>query len=229
MVAMASLTAADDKQPEDVVTLKNGDRITGKIKGMTQGQLALDTDHLGTLNIAWVHIQGIAGTEVFEVESEAGDTYVGSIRPSEQKGKILIVEGDKTTELDQAQVVRIVPIKKRFWGRIDGAVSLGYSYTKSSNVSQLSFNGAAAYRSQRHMTDLTLATSVTVQEVADTTSRVSLVGAHTRFLEHDWLAQTDATFGQNQELGFDAQVLLGGGGGDSSSGPTATGSRFSAD
>lgn len=213
LVALAGSGVAADSPREDVVVLENGDRISGQIKGMTQGQLVLDTDHLGTLNIPWVHIRQVSGAEKFEVELEDGRMYVGSIQPSKQTGQVSVVGDDKTDALGKAEIVRIVPLKKSFWGRLDGAVNIGYSYTKSSGVAQLSVNADTMYRTRRHMTDLALSTIFTVQQVADSTRRIDLSGIHTRFLEHNWLWEAQAGATENQELGVDARVLVGGGGG----------------
>lgn len=214
ILALASLGAAADAQHQnDVVILDNGDRISGEIKGMSQGQLVLDTDHLGTLNIPWVHIRQITGDETFEVELEDGDMHVGSIEPSEHTGMISVVGQNQTIDLHKVQVVRMVPIKKSFWKRLDGGVNLGYSFTKSSEVSQFSLSADASARTQRHMTNLTLNSIFTVQQVAETSSRLELTATRTRFLPHNWLVEGAAGIIHNEELGVNARVLLGGGGG----------------
>ena len=48
---VAGLAHAADKT--DVVTLVNGDRLTGEIKGLEQGKLSFKTDATGTITIEW--------------------------------------------------------------------------------------------------------------------------------------------------------------------------------
>ena len=42
-------------QKTDVVYLTNGDRITGKVSEMTQGQMKFETDTMGYVYIRWAH------------------------------------------------------------------------------------------------------------------------------------------------------------------------------
>jgi len=213
LVFTSTSSVATTHKRDDVVVLDNGDRLTGEVKGMNQGQLVLDTAHLGTLNIPWVHIHQITGAAEFEIVLADGDMVLGSIEPSSKTGMIAVLGREKRTELHKEQVVRVVPIKKRFWGRFDGGVNLGYSYTKSSEVAQFSLNADVIARTEHQMTNLALNTIFTAQQVAENSTRLALAGAHTRFLEHNWFVEGQAGVIHNEELGLDLEVLLGGGGG----------------
>ena len=43
----------------DIVVLKNGDKITGEVKGLERGKLEFSTDSMGTVSIEWEDIQEI--------------------------------------------------------------------------------------------------------------------------------------------------------------------------
>ena len=70
LVGFAAPVAAHDKT--DVVTLKNGDRFTGEIKGVAREALEFDTEAVGTINIEWPHIASITSTFDYEVEVTEG-------------------------------------------------------------------------------------------------------------------------------------------------------------
>ena len=50
---------AQARPKTDVVILKNGDRITGEIKGLDLGILTLKTDWMGTVEIEWDNIERV--------------------------------------------------------------------------------------------------------------------------------------------------------------------------
>ena len=64
----------------DVVTLGNGDRITGEVKRLERGRLEFETDDAGTLYLEWDNLLSvIAATRVFEVVTGDGRRFVGTL------------------------------------------------------------------------------------------------------------------------------------------------------
>ena len=47
------------QRKSDLVTLYNGDRVTGEIKSLGNGVLKLSTDSMGTVNIEWQEIASV--------------------------------------------------------------------------------------------------------------------------------------------------------------------------
>lgn len=74
-------TPAQVDAKDDVVILKNGDRITGKIRSMESDELEIATQHSGTIKIGWGEIQHIQPAEPLsvtvhrdvEIPEEAGE------------------------------------------------------------------------------------------------------------------------------------------------------------
>jgi hypothetical protein len=99
----------------DIVHLKNGDRLTGEIKGLARGKLTLLTDAVGTVAVEWSEIDRVKSEFLFEVETEAGGRFFGLIQPSSDQGKMDVEELAGTTTLEQARVVEITPIEETFW------------------------------------------------------------------------------------------------------------------
>ena len=59
------------------------------------------------------------------------------------------------------EVATITPIGSSFWTKLDGSLDLGYSYTKSSEISQLNFNSNTLYRRPAFEARLTASATVT--------------------------------------------------------------------
>jgi len=53
LLLLATSSALDAQGKTDVVTLANGDRITGEVKRLDRGRLEFSTDDAGTLYLEW--------------------------------------------------------------------------------------------------------------------------------------------------------------------------------
>src|SRR6188768_3628660 len=77
---LATLAFAQPKT--DIVTLANGDRITGEISALERGQLEFKTDDAGTLYLEWDKLVSlVAATRLFEVVTSDGRRFLGGLDP----------------------------------------------------------------------------------------------------------------------------------------------------
>ena len=98
MIACSS-AAAWGQGRTDVVTLINGDRITGEILELDRGRLELKTDNAGTIEIEWDKIARIEATRQFDVVTSDGRRFLGSLGRTGD-GFLLIVGGETVTSAD---------------------------------------------------------------------------------------------------------------------------------
>ena len=64
----------------DVVTLRNGDRITGEIKRLERGRLEFSTDDAGTLYLEWDKVISVVSTtRQVEVMTRDGRLFLGTL------------------------------------------------------------------------------------------------------------------------------------------------------
>jgi hypothetical protein len=94
------------------------------------------------------------------------------------------------------------------------SLSLGTSYTKASDVGQLSFNGNANFRTRKHYLELGLSSIFTSQEDKETTKNNDFNFHYARFFKHHWTVSGKTGFQQNSELGVDLRFLLSAGAGN---------------
>ena len=66
----------------DVVTLANGDRITGEIVRLERGRLEFKTDDAGTLYLEWDKLSSLVSTRLVEVLTTDGRRFLGSLGPA---------------------------------------------------------------------------------------------------------------------------------------------------
>ena len=197
-------------QKTDIITLHNGDRITGELKGMRTGLLQLSTDNMSTIYIEWDKIKEIHTDKFFQVELDDGRIYFGSLQVSEYKDMILVKGVTLEKELFLRHIVEITRIKETFWDILGGFVQLGISYNKGSNVAEFSFNADLTYNIRKRQFELIM--NSVISSTGDTTTSKNQNAAFTylRYLERKWFWSALVSMNQNTTLGLDLRANIGG-------------------
>jgi len=214
-VTLAGVGAATplSAQKADTVVLRNGDRIVGEIKSVERGALSYKTDDMGTLAIKWDKIRRIISYRYFEVEVASGLVYYGQLLEAPAEGSLIVAVGSFSDTLPQSEIVRVNPIGRSFLSRVDGHLSMGFTYQRANKVWNLSADFGADYRTRQWLTQLESNVYFQDEAASSATSRSSLSLEQQRFLAHRWLLLGAGQLEQNQELDLDLRALLTGGGG----------------
>jgi hypothetical protein len=209
-------TLSSFAQKTDTIFLDNGDRIIGEVKSLEYGLLTHKTNSAGTLQVEWEDITFVLSNKTFEVEMKDGTTYYGQLVEPDEAKRLLIQSENFSFSVDMIEVVKLHQIKNRFWARIDGSVSLGINYTKSSTLGQLDFSSNITYRYKKNYTMFSYDGTFTNQENPNTkTRRQDLSITPYWLLQKRWFAGVHTGLQQNSELGLDMRIMLGGGIGES--------------
>src|SRR5262245_21185335 len=197
--AIATSAAA---QRTDVVTLANGDRITGEVTKLDRGQLEFKTDDVGTLYFEWDKLVGVTSSmHTFEVTTVDGLRYVGSLGQAAPRSIQIVAPAGAT--LTMAEVSHIMQIGRGFWAKLDGSISAGFSYTQSSGVAQLNFNADTTYRRPAFQVRFAGAyTATTTDDDPDPTDRGSIEGTYSRFLPMRLILLGIGRLESNESLGL---------------------------
>lgn len=204
------LQPAHARDKTDVITLHNGDRLTGEIKSLQYGQLQLSTDDMGTIAIEWEAIANIESNYVFDVEEIGGDRYSGVLGTSPD-GTVTVASPGGTGEIVHQRVTRIAQLESGFWSRIDGSFSAGYSFSKSSDVTVISGGFDATYRSEDIAAALGLDINSTTSPEQGQQDRDKIAFTYQWLLENRNYWAGIASLERNEELGIDSRMQLGGG------------------
>jgi hypothetical protein len=200
-------------QKTDTVYLYNGDRITGEIKRLEYGILFLKTDGLGTINIEYHRIKTFYSKHQFIIQLDNGLRFFGSLDTSGTPGYVYLRVNEFRIPEPISEIVEIYPVKNRFWKRLDGAIDLGYSYSKASTISQFNFSGHVDYRVKKSFTQITGSSTLTDQQERDRIRKQDYNVLFRRFFKNQWFAGVFGGVQQNTELGTDYRLGGGLGGG----------------
>ena len=199
------------REKTDVIHMLNGDRITGEITKLEYGRLQIRTDSMGTLNIEWQDISTLISEHQFEFEMSNGERFYGTLEEGAAPTVLILLIKANPNELAFKEVVRITPIEDTFVDRLTGSLSVGYNYTKASDVAQFSFISSTTYRTRERAVTLNLNAVVTSDQVDDVTERYDTNVTTTRFRADRWYNSWIAGFEHNDELGLDLRTSFGGG------------------
>jgi Protein of unknown function, DUF481 len=206
LAATGPVMAADT----DVVVLRNGDRMHGEIKGMQYGRLELSTTSMGTVYVEWDKVAGLTSPNFYEFELMDGSRHYGSLDAADAGTLGVALEG-QITSLDVARVVRIRPIKPSFWDRLDGSVSLGASYTRSSEIGQGSLNVSVGTRRPAFELKTDFSTTITIQPDQPDQSRTVGSVSYLKLMRNRWFVPGTGKLERNTDLGLDLRSSVGGG------------------
>jgi Protein of unknown function, DUF481 len=211
-VALARIFSADAgaQGRTDIVTLANGDRITGEIIQLDRGRLEFKTDDAGTLYLEWDKLTSLVALRLCEIVTEDGTQYLGTLARAPTRSITVVTPGGEIP-LQMSGVTRIVPIGTSFWRKIDGSIDAGFSYTRSSGVAQLNLNSDSVYR--RPASQFRSMLSVTMTEKDDDEGRDDRGSLEISWLKYPWkrwFVTAAGRFETNESLGLTLRSQVGG-------------------
>ena len=210
LVICAHATRAS-AQKTDVVTLANGDRITGEIERLERGRLEFSTDDAGTLYLEWDKLVSlVAASRIFDIVTTDDRRFLGSLAPGAAR-TLTVIQTSGPLTLPMAQVTWISPIGKGFWNKLDGSFDTGFSYTRSSGIAQLNVNSTTSYRRPGFQARLNASFTGTETEDSDNRDdRGALEMAYMRYRTR-WVVTGSGRFETNESLGIELRSQVGGG------------------
>jgi hypothetical protein len=207
-LVVSSSTLAWAQPKTDVVRLANGDHVTGEIVDLNRGRLELKTDDAGTIEFEWDNIASVESTRQFEIETSDGRRMLGTLQLGVERFiRVVTASGDVTLSI--SEVTTLHPIGANFWKRLDGGFNLGYSYTRSSGIGQLSLNTESTFRRPAFLVTLAISGTLTEQPGVEKDDRASLNLGYVRYRGR-WLVGAGGSFENNESLGIVLRSQVGG-------------------
>jgi hypothetical protein len=195
----------------DVLVLNNGDRITGEILNLSRGRVELKTDHAGTIEVEWDKIVSIESRQRFTISTADGTRLTGTLERTTTMGTVRLGGEGGDRELPMHDITGIEPLGRSFWTKLTGSVGAGFTYTRSSGVSQLTFNSDTTYRRPEFMASVNGSATLTSQN--DDTADDSVANVqffYERYRGRRWFIAGLGQLETNRSLGLDLRTQGGG-------------------
>jgi hypothetical protein len=206
------------KGKDDVLVMKNGDRFSCEIKGLSAGVLSVSLDYVdGTISVQWSQVAHLESNRLFLVKTESGVVYTGKISTTGESNdppiKIELAEtAGKEVEVPQQKIINLNQTSEGFWHRFDGAINTGSLYSKGNESFQFNVSSQVAYSRERWSSQASFNSSIASNSGVSSSTRNQIDLSSMRLLRwNNWFYAGYASFLQSsvQEIGL--QTTLSGG------------------
>ena len=139
------------KHTDDVVVLKNGDRMTGEIKSLQRGELRFKADYMAeAVRLDWARVDRIESKSTYIISLVNGHLFTNVLRlvpsNSTEVSNFVIGSASDGFRVPQLDVIRILPAEPGFWRRLEGSIDFGFSFTSGNDQYQTALNATTTYR-----------------------------------------------------------------------------------
>ena len=147
--------SAEAKSTDDVVVLKNGDRLTGEIKSLQRGELRFKADYMAeAVRLDWSRVERLESRGRYLIFLKDGRLFTDSLRlapaGAAEADNFMIGAGADGVRARQMEVVRLTPVSAGFWQQLAGTVDFGTSYDSGTGQYQTQLSASATYRRGEH-------------------------------------------------------------------------------
>jgi len=206
------------QESNDVIVMKNGDRLTCEVKGLSAGVLSVKLSYVdGTIAVQWSKVAHLESNRLFLVKTQSGAVYTGKLSTTGETDDPPITiqvaaAPNKEVEVAQRQIVSLTQTSESFWHRFDGAVNTGFLYSKGNESVQYNLSSQVAYTRERWSSQANFNSSFASNSGAPISTRNQTDLGTLRLLRwNNWFYAGAASFLQSSVQEISLQTTLGGG------------------
>jgi hypothetical protein len=206
------------RENTDVVIMKNGDRLTGEIKGLNGGVLYVSMSYiLGTSSIDWSKVARVESKQLFIVKTQDGSVYRGMLTTAEAQGSrpisidVIEASGNRAS-VGQEQIVDVAATSDKLLQRFNGDVNFGATYSKGNQTVQYVLGSNVEYLRERWSADASWSSSLSTSSgvTASTRNEITVSGRHL-LPWNNWFYGGLGDFLQSSVQGIPLQTSAGAG------------------
>ena len=206
---------AQAKRNTDIVTMKNGDHLTGEIKKLENGILYIETDYLsGSIGLDWLQVEKVQSTGNYQIILRDGTRVEGTIARAKVSagGEDFVIHGESgDRRASSSDIVEIHPQKRSFLSQVAGDVDLGYSFTSGSKQTSFNFGATASYLSTRYFGSAGVTSTFSGQSGGNQTNLAEFQTLDGVFITHNSILLGLADLLHSSQQDLQLRSTLGGG------------------
>ena len=198
----------------DLITVANGDQITGAVNAMSAGKLSVSTSYAGTVNIKWREIKQIESRYLYEIRLDDGERIYGRFTTNTTENQLTLRVSGQYRQVDIDDIVEVRSIEEELADKLD--LQLSSTFNADPNNKQLVLYAAGTYDVRGGRTNFSARvddTRSTPKEGKDDSSNASFVQVSREFWRQRGTAQSyrvlNARYDTNDELNIDHRGSLG--------------------
>lgn len=194
-------------QEKDTLFLRNGQIMVGKLNSISLGIIQFDDMDLSVQNIKYHKIKTIkAGMATYRIQTIDQAVYYGVLKPSTNYGEVIVDDGLVSKPYPIVNIFNLVSLEKKFIKKIKGTVSLGYSYTKSSDIGRTNIDWNLRFTEQKYQVEFVGSFIFTNNQGVKTRDRESVGLGGYYNLNSVLVAGLGLNYQRNIELGLASRI-----------------------
>ena len=221
LLLAAPLRASDDAgsgEKNDVLYMKNGDRMTCEIKSLDAGSLQVSLDYVeGTISVQWSRVQRLDSKRLFIVTLEDGSVYSGTLSIAEtlpdEPTKLQLSSGPGNFVLiDKTRIVNMGETSEDFWQRFAVNLQSGIIYSKGNSSTQYNISSSVTYARPRWAMGLDFNSALSSNSGVNASTRNQLnLDAYHLLPWKNWFYAGQVGLLQSTEQGIELRTNVSGG------------------
>jgi putative salt-induced outer membrane protein YdiY len=181
------------KRKDDVVVMKNGDKFTGEIKSLENGELIFKSDYMkDSVHLDWKQVATLQSKDTFIVALTSGERVTGfldrGIAPDDGGENFKIVATGSSVNVNPSEVTAIGQRERSFWNQLTGSINYGFDFASGNNALSSSLSADVAFRNDKNSVQLATTSQFSSQTNAENTNRFTFDSQYARMLTNKWLA-----------------------------------------
>lgn len=191
----------------DVLEFYNGDKLTGKIKQIQRGELTVSPDKqdddavVKLRDLAYI----VARRKMYIIETVRNQRFYGVLDKGILPGFVRIIQAHDSLEISILDLDYIENMDSNFWRRLDGSVSLGFSYSRSSNIGRLNESHSMTYSTKHWVFGTSGDLMYTMDQDFKGLEKADLALQGYREFWQKWFVVSIVQFQRSTELGLSAR------------------------
>lgn len=200
------------KNVDDVVVLKNGDRMTGEIKGLQSGELRFKADYMAeAVRLDWSRVERLESKSTFMIWLVDGKLVTDVIRllPANSDDVTNFMIGN-SARVHQLDVIRITPADRHFWKRLEGSIDFGFSFTSGNDQYQTNLAATTTYRTGDHSFTASIDSAFSGQTEGTSLTRNQFSFDYRKQLSNRWYVGGLFDLLRSDQQSLDLRTTVGG-------------------
>lgn len=215
VILLLLASPAFGKRKDDVVVMKNGDRFTGEIKSLKQGELIFKSDYMAdSVRLDWNRVERLDSKDIYIVTLSSGTRVTGSIgrvATASKSGEFQIVAASSTIQIKPTEVIAIEQHEVSFLEQLTGSVNYGLSFSSGNSATNSSLGASVAYTGQKNSVQLSTTSQFNYQSGGENTNRFTFDSRYIHMLTEKWLAAGLFSLLKSNQQDLDLRSTYGGG------------------
>ncbi len=208
---LASAAVAVAKHTDDLVVMKNGDRMTGEIKKLQRGELTFKASYMAAdVNLDWSKVARLESKDPYLISMTDGHQFAEHFKLEDIDGENFQIGPGGLVKVNHINVLRILPIESKFLKQLEGSIGLGLSYASGNDQYQAELLASATYRRGRHALTGSIDAAFSGQTRGTSTARNQINLDYRKQLSPKWFAGGLFDLLRSDQQSLDRRITGGG-------------------